>query len=55
MCMMNNQPVNPCCSPCGRCPEFLVVCQPIIINGIIFGECDMVACEFCDEDCLERS
>lgn len=53
--MMNYQSVNPYSSPCGRCPEFLATCNPIVIDGLIFGECDLVACEFCDEECTERS
>lgn len=56
MCMMNNQPVSTYCSPCGRCSEYLASCSPVIINGFVFGECDLVACEFCGyEDCQERS
>lgn len=56
LCLMNNQPVNEYCSPCGKCPDYLNSCMPIVINGYIFGECDLVACEFCDfeEECLER-
>ena len=56
MCMMNNQPVSTYCSPCVKCPEYLNSCLPVIINGFIYGECDFVACEFCNyEDCQERS
>lgn len=56
MCMRNNQPVSEYCSPCGRCPEYLVSCKPVIFKGLIVGECDLVACEFCDyEECEKRS
>lgn len=55
MCMKNYQPVNEYSSPCGRCSEYLTSCMPVIVNGCIFGECDLSACEFCDEDCEERS
>lgn len=56
MCMMNYQPVSTYCSPCGRCSEYLTSCSPVIVNGFVFGECDLVACEFCSyEDCQERS
>lgn len=54
MCVMNHQPVNSCCSPCAACPEYLASCKPLIIDGFIYGECDMCYCEFCDEDCEER-
>lgn len=54
MCIKNNQPVSES-SPCGRCPEYLNTCKPIVINSIIAGECDLCYCEFCDEDCQERS
>ncbi len=54
MCLINNQPVDGFCSPCGRCPEFLGTCMPLVINGFIFGECDLCYCEFCDEECEER-
>jgi len=47
MCLKNNQPVNEYCCPCGRCPEFLNSCMPVIINGYVFGECDLCYCEFC--------
>lgn len=56
MCMRNYQPVNEYLSPCGSCPDYLYTCKPIIVDGFIFGECDLVACEFCScEDCEERS
>lgn len=56
MCMRNYQPVNEYLSPCGSCPDYLYTCKPIIVDGFIFGECDLVACEFCGcEDCEERS
>lgn len=55
MCRMNYQPVNEYSSPCGNCPEYLINCMPVIVDSIIIGECDLVACEFCDEDCVERS
>ena len=46
MCLMNNQPVS--YAPCNRCGEFLSNCMPLIINGLIFGECDDFSyCEFC--------
>ena len=46
MCFMNNQPVS--YAPCNRCGEFLSNCMPLIINGLIFGECDDFSyCEFC--------
>ncbi len=54
MCMKNNQSVNELCSPCGRCPEFLNSCKPLIVGGYVFGECDMNYCEFCDQECEER-
>ena len=54
MCFKNYQPVNEYCSPCGKCSQYLTNCLPVIINGYIFGECDLSACEFCDEDCEER-
>lgn len=39
--MMNYQPVNEWCCPCGKCPEYLNSCMPVIINGFICGaECD---------------
>ena len=56
MCLINYQPVNEYCCPCGNCPEYLNSCLPVIINGLIYGECDLVACEFCNyEDCQERN
>lgn len=56
MCMRNYHPVNEYLSPCGTCPDYLYTCKPIIVDGFIFGECDLVACEFCGcEDCEERS
>lgn len=56
MCMMNYQPVNEYYAPCGRCADYLCTCKPVIINGLVFGECDFSACEFCDcKDCEERS
>ncbi|MBQ6886057.1 MAG: hypothetical protein IJN54_00885 [Lachnospiraceae bacterium] len=56
MCMMNYQPVNEYCSPCGRCPEYLCSCMPVVVNGLVAGECDLIACEFCNyEDCQERN
>ncbi len=54
MCMKNFEPVNEFCSPCGRCPEYLNTCKPLIIGGYVFGECDMNYCEFCDQECEER-
>lgn len=54
MCMKNNQPVNELCSPCGRCPEYLNTCKPLIVGGCVFGECDLCYCEFCDHECEER-
>lgn len=38
MCLMNQQPVNEYYSPCGKCPEYLNSCIPVIINGYIFIE-----------------
>lgn len=35
---MNQQPVNEYYSPCGKCPEYLNSCIPVIINGYIFIE-----------------
>lgn len=56
MCLRNNQPVNEYQSPCGSCSEYLNSCMPVIVKGYIFGECDLVACEFCDcDECNERS
>ena len=56
MCYMNYQPVNEYCSPCGKCFEYLNSCMPVVVNGVVFGECDLVACEFCSyEECQERS
>ena len=54
MCMMNNQSVGEYNSPCGSCPEYLNSCMPVIINGFIFGECDLYYCEFChcNENCM---
>ena len=54
MCMMNYQPINEYCCPCGNCPEYLSTCKPIVINSFIFGECDLCYCEFCNEDCVEK-
>lgn len=54
MCMMNYQPVNEYCCPCGRCIELYNSCFPVVIDHFIFGECDIHYCEFCDEDCAER-
>jgi len=48
MCLKNNQPVNEYCCPCGTCAEFLNSCMPVVINGFIFGECDLCYCEFCN-------
>lgn len=47
MCLLNHQPVNEYNSPCGKCPEYLNSCIPAIINGYIFGECDLCYCEWC--------
>lgn len=55
MCLKNNSPVHEYSFPCMKCPEYLNSCMPLIVDGIIFGECDLCACEFCDEDCSERS
>ena len=54
MCMMNNQPVNAYNTPCSHCVEYLTTCMPVIINGFIFGECDLCYCEFCSNygDCM---
>lgn len=56
MCLRNNQPVSGYSSPCGRCPEYLNTCKPVIIEGFIFGECDMYYCEFCScyDECMPR-
>ena len=59
MCMMNLKPVDEHSCPCSNCPEYLNSCMPIIVNGFIFGECDLYYCEFCSsyEECTatERS
>lgn len=54
MCMMNNMPVNAYHTPCNHCVEYLNTCMPVIINGFIFGECDLCYCEFCPcyENCM---
>ena len=52
MCLMNQKPVI--YAPCNSCPEFLNSCMPLILNGIIYGECDDFSyCEFCGcyEEC----
>lgn len=47
MCLMNRQPVI--YAPCSGCSEFLNSCMPLIVDGLIFGECDDYSyCEFCD-------
>lgn len=38
MCLMNRQPVI--YAPCSGCSEFLTSCMPLIVEGLIFGECD---------------
>lgn len=55
MCLRNNQPVNEYSSPCDTCADFLNTCMPIIIDGFIWGECDLYYCEFCScyEECNE--
>lgn len=56
MCMKNNQPVSELCSPCGRCLEYLNTCKPIVINGIIAGECDnYYYCDWCSyyDECMK--
>lgn len=57
MCMKNFQPVNGYCSPCSNCSEFLTTCMPVVIDGFLFGECDMYFCEFCNyyEECSNQS
>lgn len=54
MCMMNNQPVTAYNTPCGHCTDYLNTCMPVIINGFIFGECDLSYCEFCSryDECM---
>lgn len=57
MCFANQQPVGEY-SPCSGCNEFLSTCMPIIVYGMIYGECDYYDfCEWCSyhEDCEERS
>lgn len=56
MCLRNNQSVNEYSSPCGRCPEYLNSCMPVIVEGYIFGECDLYYCEFCElfNKCMPR-
>ena len=47
MCLMNQKPVI--YAPCNRCREFLNNCMPLIVGGLIFGECDDFSyCEFCN-------
>lgn len=44
------------CSPCGRCLEYLNTCKPIVINGIIAGECDnYYYCDWCSyyDECMK--
>lgn len=59
MCMKNNQSINAYSSPCSTCYEYLFSCMPVVVNGYLFGECDLCYCEFCAcyEECmnLERS
>lgn len=38
MCLMNQKPVI--YDPCNSCSEFLNSCMPLIVGGLIFGECD---------------
>ncbi|WP_154519568.1 hypothetical protein [Velocimicrobium porci] len=55
MCMKNYQPLCIYYAPCKNCPDYLETCQPVIIDGVVFGECDFVACEFCEfVECAER-
>lgn len=56
MCMKNYQPVSEYNSPCGTCPEYLNSCMPVIVEGYIFGECDLSYCEFCSyyAECMPR-
>lgn len=53
MCFKNNQPVNEYSCPCGTCTDYLAICMPIIIEGLIIGECDLCYCEYCSyyEEC----
>ena len=54
MCMKNNQPVSEYNSPCSECFEYLNSCLPVIVNGFIFGECDLCYCEWCScyDECM---
>ena len=54
MCMMNGKPVGEYNSPCGHCPEYLCTCSPLVMEGYIFGECDLCYCEFCPcyDECM---
>lgn len=54
MCLKNYQPVSEYNSPCGSCPEYLNSCMPVILDGFIFGECDLCYCEWCScyEECM---
>ena len=55
MCMKNSQALCVYYAPCRNCPDYLEICQPVIIDGFVFGECDLIACEFCEcEECIER-
>ena len=47
MCLKNYQPVEEHYSPCSNCKEYLTTCMPIIIDGFIYGECDIFYCEWC--------
>lgn len=55
MCMKNHEPVSEYNSPCGSCPEYLNTCMPVVVNGFIFGECDLCYCEWCCfyDDCTK--
>lgn len=53
MCLLNNQPVGNYGSPCGTCSEYLNSCMPVVIEGFLYGECDICFCEYCScyEEC----